>query len=98
MGLIGIVGLLIGMVAWQGADRCGGAVEVEIGEVGLGRFRWVFFFFVWLLWPVSGFGCCLVSGFGGGMVAVVFGWFFHGGFVGFVGGFGGGFYGFCSWW
>ena len=31
-------------------------------------------------------------------MAVVFGGFFGGGFVGFVGGGGGGFYGFCSWW
>ena len=36
VGLIGVVGLLIGVVAWRGGDRHGGAVEVEIGEVGLG--------------------------------------------------------------
>ena len=39
VGLIGIVGLLISVVAWQGGDWFGGAVEVEIREVGLGGFR-----------------------------------------------------------
>ena len=33
-------------------------------EIGVERV-----FFVWLLWPAYRFGCCLVSGFGGGMVA-----------------------------
>ena len=28
------MGLLIGIVAWRGGDRHGGAVEVEISEVG----------------------------------------------------------------
>ena len=37
---------------------------VEIGvDISVERF------FLWLLWPVSRFGCCLVSRFGGGIVA-----------------------------
>ena len=48
---------------------------VEIGVVAWWRLAWrpawrvFFFFFLWLLWPVFGFGCCVVSGFGGSMVA-----------------------------
>ncbi|KAK7839535.1 gdsl esterase/lipase [Quercus suber] len=34
------------VAAWRGGDRRGGAVEVEIGEVGLGGFQWGFFFVV----------------------------------------------------
>ena len=47
VGLIIVVGLLIDVVAWRGGDWHGGAIEVEIGEVGLGGFRWG--------WPVSRF-------------------------------------------
>ena len=59
---------------WHGWDRM-----FEIGAV-VWRLAWwrlvwrlawrvFFFFFWWLLWPVFGFGCCVVSGFGGSMVA-----------------------------
>ena len=37
-----------------------------------------FFFWVWLLWPMFGFGCCVVSGFGGSMVAGFLWWFIGG--------------------
>ncbi|KAK7837235.1 hypothetical protein CFP56_021464 [Quercus suber] len=46
-----------GVATWRGGDRCGGAVEVEIGKVGLGGFQWGFF--LWL----SGFVEIGVSGF-----------------------------------
>ena len=43
---------------------------VEIGvEIGLESVFFFFFVCVWLLWPVFGFGCCVVFGFGGSMVA-----------------------------
>ena len=39
VGLIGVVDLLIGVVAWRCGDRRGSTVEVEIGKVGLGGFQ-----------------------------------------------------------
>ena len=49
--------------------------------VEIGMERGFFFFFWWLLWPAFGFGCCVVSGFGGSMVASFFWllWWFLGG-------------------
>ena len=83
VGLIGVVGLLIGVVeirvaAWRAGDRCGGTVEVEIGKVGLGGFRWGFFVVVvacvWVCGDQRGKGVflCGCCGLCLGMVVVWF--------------------------
>ena len=45
-------------------------IDVETGieiDIETGVESIYLFIFLWLLWPVSGFGCCVVSRFGGDM-------------------------------
>ena len=64
-------------------------IGIETGVESIYIYIYRFFFFVWLLWPVSGFGCSVVSRFGGGMVASFLWllWFL-----------GGSYYGCSVWW
>ena len=68
MGIVMVVGGMVEIVClrlvwWCGGRRGGDWRGDWHGECSF------FFFFWWLLWPVFGFGCCVVSGFGGSMVA-----------------------------